>query len=81
MFSFAEAPVRSAAVAGMAADDLKLGVLLAESVVDVLITGKPISQVPVKMDPDPKICINESMMKGLGLKFPDAILKKAELVR
>ncbi len=33
------------------------------------------------MDPDPKIGINESMMKGLGLNFPDAILKKAELVR
>jgi putative ABC transport system substrate-binding protein len=81
MFSYADAPVRSAAVAGIAADDIKLGGLLAESVVDVLIKGKPISQVPVKMDLDPKICINEAMMKGLGLKFPDAILKRAELVR
>jgi putative tryptophan/tyrosine transport system substrate-binding protein len=81
MFSYADAPVKSAAVAGMAADDIKLGGLLAESVVDVLIKGKPISQVPVKMDLDPKICINESMMKGLGLHFPEAILKKAEIIR
>jgi putative ABC transport system substrate-binding protein len=81
MFSYADAPVKSAAVAGMAADDIKLGGLLAESVVDVLIKGKPISQVPVKMDLGPKICINESMMKGLGLKFPEAILKKAEIIR
>jgi putative tryptophan/tyrosine transport system substrate-binding protein len=81
MFSFAEAPVRSAAVAGIAADDVKLGGLLAESVVDLLIKGKPISQIPVKIDPDPKISINESMMKGLGLNFPEAILKKAEVIR
>jgi len=81
MFSFADAPVRSGAVAGIAADDMKLGEFLAESVVDVLIKGKPISQVPVKMDLDPKISINEPMMKGLGLHFPDAILNKAELIR
>jgi putative ABC transport system substrate-binding protein len=81
MFSYADAPVKSAAVAGIAADDIKLGGLLAESVVDVLIKGKPISQVPVKMDLDPKICVNESMMKGLGLNFPEAILKKAEIIR
>ena len=81
MFSFADAPVRSGAVAGVAADDIKLGGFLAESVVDVLIKGRPISQVPVKMDPDPKISINEPMMKSLGLNFPDAILKKAELIQ
>lgn len=80
-FSFADAPVKSGAVAGVAADDVKLGELLAESVVDVVIKRKPISQVPVKMDPDPQISINESMMKNLGLKFPDTVLKKATLVR
>ena len=80
-FSFADAPVKSGAVAGVAADDVKLGELLAESVVDVVIKRRPISQVPVKMDPDPQISINESMMKNLGLKFPDAILKKATFVQ
>jgi putative tryptophan/tyrosine transport system substrate-binding protein len=80
-FSFADAPVKSGAVAGVAADDIKLGELLAESVVDVLIKQKPISQVPVKVDPDPKISVNESMMKSLGLKFPEEILIKAEIVR
>jgi putative tryptophan/tyrosine transport system substrate-binding protein len=80
-FSFADAPVKSGAVAGVAADDVKLGELLAESVVDVLIKRKPISQVPVKMDEDPKISVNESMMKRLDLKFPEQILKKAEIVR
>ncbi len=80
-FSFAEEPVKTGAVAGVAADDAKLGGFLAESVVDAVVKGKPVSQVPVKTDPDPRISINESMMKCLGLKFPDALLKKAELVR
>jgi len=80
-FSFADAPVKAGAVAGVAADDVKLGEFLAESVVDVLINGKQISKVPVRTDPDPRISINESMMRSLGLKFPDAILKGAEIVR
>ena len=80
-FSFAEEPVKAGAVAGVAADDAKLGKFLAESVVDVVVKGKPVSQVPVKTDPDPRITINETMMNSLGLKFPDAVLKKAELVR
>ncbi|MGO9569652.1 MAG: ABC transporter substrate-binding protein [Desulfomonilaceae bacterium] len=80
-FSFAEEPVKAGAVAGVAADDAKLGKFLAESVVDVVVKGKPVSQVPVKTDPDPRISINETMMNSLKLKFPDALLKKAELVR
>lgn len=81
MFSYADKPVTLGAVAGMAADDTKLGGMLAESVVDVVVKGKPISQVPVKIDPEPKITINEPMMRALGLEFPDAILKHAVLIK
>lgn len=81
MFSYADKPVKSGAVAGVAADDTKLGAMLAESVVDVIIKGKPISAVPVKMDPAPRISINENMMKGLELKFPDSILERAQMIR
>lgn len=81
MFSYAVKPVKSGAVAAVAADDTKLGAMLAESVVDVVVKGKPVSSVPVKMDPDPKITINENMMKALELKFPDSILQKAQMVR
>ncbi len=81
MFSFADKPVKAGAVAGVAADDAKLGAMLAESVVEVLVKGKPISQVPVKMDPDPQISINKTMMESLGLKFSDDIMKKAQIVQ
>jgi putative ABC transport system substrate-binding protein len=81
MFSYADTPVKSGAVAGLAADDYRLGGMLAESVVDVLIREKPVSQVPVKMDPEPRISINQAMMRALGLQFPEAVLKKAEVIQ
>lgn len=80
IFSYADRPVKSGAVVGLAADDTKLGGMLAESVVDVVAQGKPVSKVPVKMDPSPKININKAMMSSLGLKFPDAIMKEAVIV-
>jgi putative ABC transport system substrate-binding protein len=81
IFSYADKPVKSGALAGIAADDLKLGGLLAESVVDVIVKNKPISQVSVKLDPKPKLTINQGMMKSLGLNFPETILKEATLVQ
>ncbi len=81
VFSFAEKPVKTGAVAGIAADDEKLGAMLAHSVVDVVIKGTPVSMVPVKMDPHPVLTINEPMMKSLGLSFPDAIMKTSTVIR
>jgi putative ABC transport system substrate-binding protein len=77
VFSYSCEPVKEGVVAGMGVDESKLGRMLAESVVDVIVNRKPVSRVPVKMDPDPAVCINQGMMKSLGLKFPDAVLKKA----
>jgi len=81
IFSYADRPVKAGAVAGIAADDRKLGAMLAESVVDVLLKGKPVSQVPVKTDTTPQLTINEPMMQSLGLKFPEAVMKNAAIVR
>ena len=81
LFSFAEGRAKLGAVAELAADDEKLGAMLAESVIDVVVNKKPISQVPVKMDPDPKIIINQTIMETLGLRFPDEVLKNAELIK
>ncbi len=81
IFSYADKPVAHGAVAGMAADDTKLGLMLADSVVDVIVKGRPVSQVPVKMDPEPKITINEGMMRSLGLSFPENIIKSATIIK
>jgi putative ABC transport system substrate-binding protein len=81
MFAFAEKPVKAGAVVGMVADDVKLGSMLADSVVDVVVNRKPVSSVPVKTDPDPKILVNQAMMQSLGLKFPQEILGKAQVIQ
>lgn len=77
IFSYSSEPVEKGATAGIGTDETKLGAMLAQSVVDVLVNKKPISQVSVKMDPAPTICINKAMVKSLGLHFPEAILSKA----
>ena len=76
VFSYSCEPVKEGVVAGMGVDEAKLGRMLAESVVEVIVNRKPISRVPVKIDPDPAVCVNQGMMKSLGLKFPDAVRKK-----
>jgi putative tryptophan/tyrosine transport system substrate-binding protein len=81
IFSYAADRAEKGATAELAADDDKLGRMLAESVVDVVVNKKPISQVPVKMDPSPKLIINEGQMRALNLKFPEAILKNARMVK
>ncbi len=80
LFSYAEKAVALGATAGISASDEKMGRLLADSVVDVVVNGKGISQVPVKMDPDPMILINRTMMRMLDLKFPHDIVNKAVMV-
>jgi putative ABC transport system substrate-binding protein len=81
MFAFAEKPVKAGAVVGMVADDIKLGSMLADSVIDVVVNRKPVSQVPVKTDPEPKLLVNQAMMQSLGLKFPQEILQRAQMVQ
>jgi putative tryptophan/tyrosine transport system substrate-binding protein len=77
----ADPAVKSGAVCGFAADDVKLGRLLGESLIDVLIKGKPIKEVPVKIDTKPKLYISTDTAEKLGVKIPFAVLKAAEIVK
>lgn len=79
-FSYPGGKARYGVLAEMAADDVKLGRMLADSVVDVVVEGKAISQVPVKMDPDPKLVINKTALNNLGIKIPDDMRSRAEFV-
>jgi putative ABC transport system substrate-binding protein len=69
------------ALIGLNADDEKLGRLLAESLVAVLKSGTPISQVPVKTDAEPRIILNMTMVAKLGVTIPEEILAAAEQVQ
>ena len=80
IFAYAQRPVTMGAVAALAARDEYLGEQLADSVVDVVVKGRPVSLVPVKMDPNPVLFVNEHMMTTLELKFPASVMKTAEKV-
>ncbi|MEW6348019.1 MAG: ABC transporter substrate binding protein [Thermodesulfobacteriota bacterium] len=81
IFSYTDGRTKLGATAELAANDLKLGRMLAESVVDVVVKGRPVREVPVKMDPQPELVINETMVKILGLDIPAEIMKKATIVK
>ena len=63
------------AAVGLAVDDVKLGTMLAESVLDVLVRGIPISRVPVKTDPHPRLVVNSERLAALGLSVPTELLR------
>lgn len=80
VLSYSSIPVKSGALGGFVADDNKLGMMLADSVVEVLIKGKPIRSVPVKVDPEPQFFLNSKTAGKLGLNIPYEILESAKVI-
>lgn len=80
VLSYSEKSVIEGALLSLSANDVKLGVMLAESVIDVLIKGKKISQVPVKFDMKPTLKINTKVANDLKIAIPLKILNRAQLV-
>lgn len=78
--SYTEKPVADGALCGLVASDKILGTLLAESVVDVVMKGKAIKDVPVKVDPKPQLLINEETAKRLGLDISFEVLQAAKII-
>lgn len=79
-FSYSSKPVNDGALCGFAADNVKLGVLLAESLADIVVNGKAISQVPVKFDTKPQLFINAATAEKFGIEIPYEILKAAKII-
>lgn len=80
VFSYSEKPVSDGALGGFVADDVKLGQMLAESVVDVYKNKKSINQIPVKVDPKPKFYVNVKTAGKLGIEVPFEILETATVI-
>ena len=81
IFSYASDRAERGATAELAANDEKLGKMLADSVLEVVTKGTPIWKVPVKMDSDPEIVVNQGVVSSLELKVPESIMGKARLVK
>lgn len=80
--SYAEAPLtRKQALIGLVPNDIKLGRMLADSIIEVVVQGKAISSVPVKTDPEPRIMLCPEKMDAWNVNVPSRIVKMAELVK
>lgn len=80
VFSYAAKGVQNGALGGVIADDNALGAMLADSLVDVLVNGKPVSEVGIKMDPEPLLYINMTTAMQLGLEPPIEYLSIAQII-
>lgn len=80
LFSYAAKGVAKGAAGGVIADDHKLGGMLADSLVDVIINGKKVSEVPVKIDDEPVLMVNIEAITRYGLDFPASLLNVAEII-
>lgn len=78
--SYSSKPVKDGALGGFVADDETLGMMLADSVVDVLVKGKAIKDVPVKVDPAPKFYVNAKTAQTLGVEIPFEVLQAAKVI-
>ena len=80
IFSLNRKPVEYGALASMAADDYKLGRMLAERVVAVVLDDKTIVETPIGRDPEPILVLNPAAAKRLGLDVPKQMLETAQLI-
>lgn len=79
VFAYSDKPVKNGALAGLVTNDRKRATLLAESVYDVLVNGKPIKQVPVKTDPEPKFLVNATTAERLKVEITPELLRYATI--
>lgn len=80
VFSYLLRPIMHGVLAGLSAHVGRTSAELAQSVVDVLVRGKAIKDVPVKMDKNPQVYINVATAKRLGIEIPSELLDKAIIV-
>ncbi len=80
VLSYSSKPVKSGALGGFVADDEKLGMMLAESVIEVLVNGMSIKSVPVKVDPEPRFFLNATTASKLSIDIPYEIIESAEVI-
>ena len=72
MFSYSAGPVKAGALAGISTDDFKLGQMLADSVVDVVVKRKPVALLRIgsgNFKPKSFIAASLIMTRGLGSIF------------
>jgi PAS domain S-box-containing protein len=77
-FSYSEQGVEKGALAGLVADDQKLGQLLGQMLIAHLIDGVSIKELPIHTDPEPRLRLNYDVLNRFESKVPFAIRSLAK---
>ncbi len=78
VFGLGELSVELGALAGIVADDHQLGHILGLMLIDHLVHGKPVSQMPIQVDQDPRILFNYGKLELHKAHLPVAIYHLAK---
>jgi putative ABC transport system substrate-binding protein len=81
VLAYTAKPVSEGVLGGLSANDVKLGRMLAESIISVLVNGTPIYKLAVKVDDNPKLIINIRKAEELGITIPLDVLSVAKIHR
>jgi putative ABC transport system substrate-binding protein len=81
VFAYSEKPIKNGALGGYVADDEKLGRMIAEEVIEVLVKKKPVKDVPFRFDTEPIFYLNGKTYTRLGLEIPAGVLGAAKIIQ
>ncbi|MGM0461275.1 MAG: ABC transporter substrate binding protein [Fibrobacterota bacterium] len=73
VYSYAELPVEAGALAGVVADDIRLGQILGKQLIDAVTGKRSISDIPIRTDPNPRLQLNHQAVQRFSDKIPFSI--------
>lgn len=73
VYSYSENPVMEGALAGLVADDKKLGYMLGKMLVDVLVNGLSIDGLPIQIDEEPRLRLNPEAVEKFRNRISFAV--------
>lgn len=80
VFTFTGKPVKEGVLAGYVADDHKLGRMLADLLIQVVVDKTPIADIPVGIDDSPILYLNMTTAQRLGVEIPFQMLSTATVI-
>lgn len=80
VLSYSENPVKLGALAGVVSDDTKMGRVLADQIIAVLVEKKTVSQIPIGRDTKPQLFLNAKTAERLGLTIAPEVLQAANII-
>jgi PAS domain S-box-containing protein len=73
VYSYTELPVEAGALAGVVADDIRLGQILGKQLIDAVTGKRSISDIPIRTDPSPRLQLNHQAVQRFSDKIPFSI--------